>query len=272
MRKSVEELSMYKYTTLDSQPDERLLNDANLLHTLCFCRFRDLDHASKWIHELVPKDKNGRFVKWSGSGGTARKLKRRLQFINAVNQRYDSIDFSVHCISSTESEISRFAHAFYLQNLAHITQELNDKNKNCLVFAISETKKIKIPVLRAAKLLWIYFSIKYMKEVNQLDGFIYSDWFSADSMKGEDKALGVAFVNFLLNSTGIGLQLSIEVEPGKGEADLLSDWFAGWCNTSKSGTADSNIAAKFDQLVERTPKKIDWVEFLCNMEVHLVDV
>ncbi|RON06235.1 hypothetical protein BK658_00140 [Pseudomonas brassicacearum] len=124
-----------------------------------------------------------------------------------------------------------------------------------------------MPALRAAKLLWIYFCVKYMKEVNNLTGFIYSDWFCADVPEGEDRALGVSFVNFLLTQTGINLQLSIPHKASQSEADLLSDWFAGWSNSSKGGTGNPELSAKFDQLIERASQKIDWIMFACNVEV-----
>lgn len=255
------------FNTLDSQPQEWLLHDPDLLHTLCVCCFRDAMSAREWIHRLVPRDKNGRLLKWSSNGREIRNLKRREQFIAQVIKNYNSIDLSVHCISSTEAQISQFVQVFFLQNLPNITQELDAKGRNCLVFKISEDKKIRLPVLRAAKLIWIYFCIKYMKGVNQLAGFIYSDWFSADAMVGEDKALGISMVNFLLSSTGLNLQLSIPHDPGGSEADLLSDWFAGWSNSSKGGPASPELATKFDELIERSPMKIDWIMYECMFQI-----
>ena len=250
------------FSTMDSQPEEWLLNDANVLHTLCFCCFHDSATAKEWVHKLVPRNQTGRFVKWSGGSGKGRNLKRRLQFIEAIDQNYDDIDFSVHCISSTEGEISLFAQAFYLENIDKITQELDDKHGNCLVLKISETKRVNLPVLRAAMLIWTYYAIKYMKEVNQLNGFIYSDWFSGDRPEtGGDKALGVGIVNFLLKATGLDLQLSLPRDPDKAEADLLSDWFAGWSNSANNGSGDVDIKAKFDNVIGRDPKKIDWIRY-----------
>jgi hypothetical protein len=190
-----------------------------------------------------------------------------MQFIGNIEKHYDTIDFEVHCISSTEGQISLFANALYLQNLQVIGQEFDAKGRNCLVFKINDQKSIRIPTLRAAKLIWIYFCIKYMKEVHNLSGFIYSDWFSNDTYDGEDKALGVAMVNFLLSKTGIDLQLSIADVPGSSEDDLLSDWFAGWGNSSKGGTATAELAAKFNAMIAREPRKIDWVLYQMNLEV-----
>jgi hypothetical protein len=255
------------FSTIDSQPQEWLLNDPNLLHTLALCCFRDSSSARHWIHTLVPKNKNGQFVKWSGGGPRYRAQRRREQFVECLGQHYDEIDFSVHCISSTEGQISEFANALFLQNQQNIQQEFDAKKRNCLVFKITEEKSIRMPALRAAKLIWIYFCMKYMKEVNNLSGFVYSDWFSADTGVGEDKALGVSLVNFLLSSTGTDLQLSIANAPASSEADLLSDWFAGWSNSSKGGAGNLALAAKFEAIIERAPKKIDWVMYQCNLHV-----
>lgn len=255
------------FSTIDSQPQEWLLNDPNLLHTLSFCCFRDSSSARHWIHKLVPKDRNGNLVKWSAGGPKERVQRRRMQFVERIEKNYDAIDFSVHCISSTEGQISLFANVLFLQNLRNIGQERDEKGRNCLVFKITDQKSIRMPALRAAKLIWIYFCVKYMKDVHNLGGFIYSDWFSNDTADGEDKALGVAMVNFLLDSTGVGLELSIARSPGSSEADLLSDWFAGWSNSSKGGKANTELAAKFDALIERTPCKVDWVMYQCNLQV-----
>lgn len=118
-----------------------------------------------------------------------------------------------------------------------------------------------MPALRAAKLIWIYFCIKYMREEKNLDGYIFSDWFSCDATVGETKALGVSMVNFLLSSTGMGLQVSIAKDPSQGEADLLSDWFAGWSNSTNGGSKDSELGRRFKALTDRASPKIDFVSY-----------
>ena len=243
-----------------------MLNNPTLL-TLCLCCFRDAESARKWIHTLVPKNKNGHLVKWSSGGPNKRVQYRRMKFAEQIDKYYDIIDFEVHCISSTEGQISLFANAFYFQNVQNIRQQMDAKGRNCLVFQVTNEKTVCIPALRAAKLIWIYFCIKYMKEVHSLGGFIYSDWFSNDSLVGQDKALGVSMVNFFLSSTGIGLQLSIANDPGTSEADILSDSFAGWTNAAKGGMSGQDLAAKFDALVDRTPTKIDWIMYQCNLTI-----
>jgi hypothetical protein len=184
-----------------------------------------------------------------------------------VNQYIDQIDFKVHCISSTEGEISEFAQAFYMLNFENVRQEGDERGRNTLVFRVSHSKEIKVPVLRAGKLLWIYFVFKYLKEVHNLNGFIFSDWFANDSVEGEERGLGVAIVNFLLKSGGIDLQLSLPNVPSESEADLLSDWFAGWCNSSKTENVDPIIAQEFETLIERHGEKVDWIRYACNLNV-----
>ena len=255
------------FHTIDSQPQESLQFKPELLHTLCICCFRDSDRAKYWIHRIIPRDRNGKLIKWSSGGRKARNQERRIRFLEQVENCYDEIDFEVHCISSNESQISLFANMFYLQNLQHINQQVDDKNRNCLVFRINENKQVSIPVLRAANLIWIYFCIKYMKEVHNIQGFIYSDWFAGDHLESEDPALAASMVNFLLSSTGIDLQLSIAQSPSSGEADLLSDWFVGLSNSAKSGLASPEITKRFENLLKREPRKIDWVNFVCNVEI-----
>lgn len=255
------------FSTLDSQPQEWLKNDADAQHTLCVCVFRDSESAKKWIHRLVPKNQNDKFLKWSSGGREARNRMRRLEFLSNIEQEYDAIDFTVHCISSTEGQISQFTQAFYLQNLSNITQETDNKGRNCLVFKTSDTTPLRVPVLRAAKLLWIFYCLKYMKDVHKLGGFILSDWFSCDSTTGESAAMGVKTVNFLLQSTGIDLQLSIPHDPSRDEGELLSDWFSGLCNSSKSGTIDEELTGRFKALTDREPTKIDAIDYVCDFNI-----
>lgn len=255
------------FSTLDSQPQEWLTGNAGELHTLCICVFLDSASAKKWIHRLVPKNKNGQFLKWSSGGRGARNRIRRLEFISNLERDYDAIDFVAHCISSTEAQISQFTRAFYLQNISNIAQETDKKGRNCLVFKVSDTMSLRIPVLRAAKLLWIFYCLKYMKEVNNLEGFILSDWFSCDSTVGENSAEGVKTVNFLLKSAGVDLQLSLPNNPARAEAELLSDWFSGLSNGSKNGQAGLELSGRFNALVGRNPEKINAIDFACDLVI-----
>jgi hypothetical protein len=259
------------FSTIDSQPQEWLLNNAKALHTICFCCFRDATHARTWIHALVPRNQNGDFLKWSTGGPKDRVHRRRRRFMDVLDRRFDEMDFLVHCITSTEGQISRFVNAFYLQNLKNITQRLDAKGRNCLVFQVSTNDQIQLPVLQAAKLLWIYFCVKYMKEQHGLEGFIHSDWFACDSYLAPQKALGVSMVNFLLSSSGIGLQVSISKDPKQSEADLLSDWLSGWCNFARSSALDHEFAKRFEALLQRNPNKFAAVHFDCNVRVKVVE-
>jgi hypothetical protein len=257
------------FSIMDSQPQEWLLNDPNALHTLCICCFRDSAHARKWIHTLLPRNQHGKLLKWSSGSRKKRTERQRAEFIDSMERHYDDIDFRIHCISSTEGQISNFSQAFYLQNLENVSQALDAKGKNCLVFQVAKDKQIAIPVLRAAKLLWIYYCLKYTKEVHQLHGFLHSDWFACDSMSGEVKALGVSMVNFLLTATKLDLQISIAKDPKKSEADILSDWLCGWCNFARSTGRTTDLAKRFEALSNRDPSKFDAIHYACNMEVRV---
>jgi hypothetical protein len=254
------------YTTMDSQPQEWLTNQSDALHTIAFCSFRDGKHARAWIHRLVPRNRNGALVKWSTGGPAARVERRRKQFIDLFSECFDEIDFIIHCVSSTEGQISNFANALYLQNLSIISQRVDTKGRNCLVFRLTETEERVVPVLRAAKLIWIFFCVRYMKEVHNLSGFLYSDWFSCDTPGAHPNTMGVSLVNLLLSSTEVGLQLSIAVDPRRSEADLLSDWVSGWCNSTKSGIGPSEFARQFEVLSERNPAKFEAVHFDCAVK------
>jgi len=257
------------FSTMDSQPQEWLLNDSNGIHTLCVCCFRDSAHARHWIHTLVPRNQNGQLLKWSSGGRKRRTEQRRAKFFAAMEKHFSDIDFRIHCISSTEGEISNFTQAFYLQNLANIRQALDPNGKTLLIFKVANDKEITIPVLRAAKLLWIYYCLKYMIEVHQLHGLLYSDWFAFDSMDGEVKALGVSIVNFLLSATKLDLQISIAKDPNEFEADLLSDWLVGWCSYARTTNPASDFSQLFDVLSERDPSKFEAIHFACNMETRI---
>ena len=257
------------FSTMDSQPQEWLLNDANAMHTLCVCSFRDSAHARKWIHTLIPRNQNGKLLKWS-SGSREKRTKRwRTEFIDAMEKHYDDIDFRIHCISSTEGRISNFTQAFYLQNLENVSQALDAKGENCLVFRVAKDKTITLPVLRAAKLLWIYYCLKYLKEVHQLHGFLHSDWFACDSESGKNKAVGVSTVNFLLTATNLDLQISIAKDPKNYEADLLSDWLVGWCNFSRGAGLTTDFSKRFEALGERNPSKFEAIHYACSLEVRV---
>ncbi len=256
------------FTTMDSQPQEWLLNNPQVRHTVAFCSFGNGAHARAWIDRLVPRDQNGSFLKWSSGRGRDRARRRRLQFIERIERAVDEIDFYVQCISSCESEISECTQAFYLQNLEAISQDTDATGRNYLVFKINPTKVVKVPVLRAARLVWAWNCLKYMKEVRGLDGFIKSDWFAGDAPDGEDPGVGVSLLNFLLQQTGVGLQVSIARNPAEGEAELLSDWFAGLCNSSLNGSVDADIAKRFDALLDRQPR-IDRINFRCAFEIHI---
>jgi hypothetical protein len=243
---------------MDSQPQESLEFDTGLWHTLCVCCFPDSKRAKYWIHSLVPRKSNGNFAKWSDGRGTKPKYTRRVQFIDQIFKTYDGMDFSVHCISSTEADISKYAQYYYEKNITTTSQEQDTKGVNNLVFTVPGVGPVRIQVLRAAKLIWIYHCLDYLKQKINLNGIIYSDWFSNDSYTTTYPALGVSFVNYLLNTTNKNAEIRISKDPGMSEADLLSDWFAGWANSSKNGKVQPYIAAKFEEVICLSQNKIDW--------------
>jgi hypothetical protein len=161
-----------------------------------------------------------------------------------------------------------FAQVLYLQNPDVVGQEVID-NRNHMTFRLDDGTTIRrIPVLRAARLIWIYFCLKYLREVHRLNGFIYSDWLAGDTQHGDESAAAVRFVNLLLQGGQIGLQVSIARDPRNTEADLLSDWFAWWCNGSLSSTIDQDLACRFDQLLDRTNPKIYWERYAALLNVR----
>ena len=195
------------WSTLDSQPEEWLRGDPNLLHTICFCCFRDSASAKYWIHKLVARNQTGRLTKWSEGRGQARQLRRRLQFIEAINRSYEDIDFSVNCVSATEDDMTNFARVYFTQHLDFVTR---DRDANSLVFKIAQTNDvIKHSMRRFIMLSWIAHTVKYMHDENQLTGFIFSDWFSGDRPEETEgyRVLGVRTVNGMLKSMGITHQL-----------------------------------------------------------------
>ncbi|MOA46621.1 hypothetical protein D3C78_1691550 [compost metagenome] len=79
--------------------------------------------------------------------------------------------------------------------------------------------------------------------------------------------MGVKIVNFLLQSTGVGLQLSISHTPSQSEGDLLSDWFSGLCNSSKIGAIDEELISRFNALTDRKPQKIEAIDYVCSLKI-----
>ena len=62
------------------------------------------------------------------------------------------------------------------------------------------------------------------------------------------------------------MRLSLPLDPDNSEADLLSDWFAGWANSSKTGSVEAEIQAEFEKVLERAPKKVDWIMTVPQLE------
>lgn len=76
-------------TALDAQPQEWMVGNENIFHTVAACNFKSLEHLEHWVHRLVPMNQDGTFVKWSGG---RRKAETRDQFIeNCFSVRARSI-------------------------------------------------------------------------------------------------------------------------------------------------------------------------------------
>ena len=70
--------------------------------------------------------------------------------------------------------MSWFAWAFYMQNRELVTQRLDAKGRNCLIFKISADKDLQFPVLRAGYLIWYHHVIRYLAEVQKVKGKLIS--------------------------------------------------------------------------------------------------
>lgn len=239
-------------TTLDAQPQEWMEGDADVYHTVAACHFKSLEHIEYWVEKLIPKNQNGRFVKWSSNRGSKR---HRDEFINNCLKHSNEIDFMVNCISSLEGKMSWFAQAFYMQNNTLITQKIDAKGRNCLVFQISSENSLSFPVLRAGYLIWYHHVIKYLGEFKGITGKFLSDNFCADEVgPGDGKALGVGFVNFLLKPSPLGIQVSLPTNDRYRQCDQLSDYFCGWVNSVRSGVSNEKHQRQLAEL-ESTPNK-----------------
>ena len=57
------------------------------------------------------------------------------------------------------------------------------------------------------------------------------------------------------------MELKLPLDPASAEADLLSDWFAGRCNSSQAGSVEAEIKEEFEKVLDRNPKKIDRIMY-----------
>jgi hypothetical protein len=252
-------------TALDAQPQEWMVGNENIFHTVTACHFKSLEHLEHWVHRLVPTNQNGTFVKWSGG---RRKTETRDQFIENCFKCAGEIDFQVNSVSTSEGEMSWFAWAFYMQNRELVTQRLDAKGRNCLVFKISVDKDLQFPVLRAGYLIWYHHVIRYLAEMKKVKGKLISDNFANDQVgPGEGKALGVSFVNFLLAQSKSELQVSLPVTERYKSCDRLSDYFCGWVNSVRSNTATTIQEQRLSELESHPKKFIDNVIFATNLNV-----
>lgn len=252
-------------TTLDSQPQEWMVGDENIFHTIAACHFQNIEHIEHWINKLIPRNKNGSFIKWAGG---RRKEQTRDQFIDNCIKLSSEIDFKVNCVSTSEGKMSWFAWAFYMQNQRLVSQRLDDKKRNCLVFQISDKKEIAFPVLRAGHLIWYHHVIRYLAKVQKIDGMLLSDNFACDEEgPGEGKALGVSFVNYLMFQSKSDLRVSLPTNDRFRECDRLSDYFCGWVNSVRSEIAVDEHVNKLAELEDYSNKFIENVIFAMDLNI-----
>jgi hypothetical protein len=253
------------FTTLDTQPQEWMEGNEHNSHTIAACHFQNLDHLEYWVDKLVPKNRNGSFVKWSSG---RHKSKTRERFIENCLNCFNEIDFQVNCVSTNEGQMSWFAWSFYMQIKNSVTQQLDCKNRNCLVFQIGKNQTISFPVLRAGYLIWYYFVLKYLFEFKNISGKIISDNFCGDEVgPGEGKALGVSFVNFLLGQSNFTSLVSLPKTSRYRACDRLSDFFCGWVNTFRSIGGHKQYESKFNKLEGLTNKSIESIVYQMDMKI-----
>ena len=253
------------FTTLDAKPQEWMEGDSNVLHTVAACHFKSLEHAEYWIGKLIPRNRNGIFVKWAGG---RRKEQTKDSFIDNFLSQANDLDFKVNCVSSNEGEMSWFAWAFYFQNQSFITQQLDTKGRNCLVFTGIGKNGISLPVLRAGYLIWYNHVIRYLAESEQISGTFLSDNFCNDELGvGEGKAQGVAFVNFLLSLSSKKPQISLPITDQYKKCDLISDYMCGWINSVRSNKATDKQKETLERIEKNCPNNINNVMFATDLKI-----
>jgi len=251
-------------TTLDAQPQEWMEGNKSVFHTVAACHFQSIEHIEYWINRLIPRNQNGSFVKWAGG---RRKSQTRDLFIDSCLKYSSEIDFQVNCVSTNEGEMSWFSWAFYMQNRRFVTQRLDAKNRNCLVFQISNEKDISFPVLRAGYLIWYHHVVRYLSECQNISGKFLSDNFACDEEgPGYGKALGVSFVNFLLKQSDSDFHIDLPRVDRYRECDRLSDYFCGWINSVRSKTTVNAHGQKLAEL-ETHSKWIENVIYAMNLNI-----
>lgn len=253
------------FTTLDAKPQEWMQGDPTVLHTVAACHFASPEHAEHWINALVPKNRNGDFVKWAGG---RRKHETRNAFLAACVDRARELDFSISCVSSSEGEMSWFAWAFYFPNRHLIAQKTDAKGRNCLVFELGNGQSVALPVLRAGYLIWYHNVVRYLTDGKGIHGNFLSDNFCADEVgPGPGKAMGVGFVNWLLSMSDVKPQVSLPTNDRFRRLDLLSDHFCGLANTVWSGAATESQAQDFNAFEQSRPDLCENVRFATNLTV-----
>lgn len=155
-----------------------------------------------------------------------------------------------------------------MQNKSVVTQQLDDRDRNCLVFTINSELNLSFPVLRASYLIWYHHVIRYLSEYKNINGKMLSHNFCNDEVgPGEGKAIGVSFVNYLLNQNSIELQISLPTIDRYKQCDRISDYFCGWVNSVRSEVATESREQKLTELEKETNTFIDNIIFQMNLNI-----
>jgi hypothetical protein len=167
--------------------------------------------------------------------------------------------------------MSWFAWVFYFQNQSLVSQRVDKKGRNCLIFSGLNGGELSFPVLRAGYLIWYHHVIRYLVEFKNISGDFLSDNFCNDEVgPGEGKALGIAFVNYLLNSSTHKTQISLPTIERFARLDMISDAMCGWVNSVRLKIAPQEYAASLAQFENCRTKPID--NIIYAIDLHIKDI
>lgn len=164
--------------------------------------------------------------------------------------------------------MSWFAWAFYFQNQSLISQRTDEKGRNCLVFSGLNGGELSFPVLRSGYLIWYHHVIRYLVEYGKTSGKFLSDNFCADEKgPGQGKALGVAFVNYLLSLTPQKPQISLPTNSRLSNLDIVSDHMCGWVNSVKTESSPHNHKLCLEQFEASNSNPVNNIEYAINLNI-----
>jgi len=118
--------------------------------------------------------------------------------------------------------------------------------------------------LRAGYLIWYHNVIRYLVEYKKISGIFLSDNFCNDEI---GKAIGVAFVNFLLSASPEKPQISLPTVERFAKLDLISDAICGWVNSVKSNIAPTDYVINLEQFENAKSRPIDNIVFATDLQI-----